>query len=61
MNWVIDLFTNPYLITALSSWGVAQIVKVIIHAIVNKKFDNEYKALIGYNTYIDKLKGVSLC
>ena len=39
MNWVIDLFTNPYLITALSSWGVAQIIKMIIHAVVNKKFD----------------------
>ena len=39
MNWVIDLFTNPYLITALSSWGVAQIIKMIIHTIVNGKFD----------------------
>lgn len=39
MNWLYDLFTNPYLITALSSWAVAQVIKAIIHAIVNKKFD----------------------
>ncbi len=39
MNWLIDLFTNPYLMTPLSSWAAAQVIKVIIHAIVNKKFD----------------------
>lgn len=39
MNWLYDLFTNPYLITSLSSWAVAQVIKAIIHAIVNKKFD----------------------
>ncbi|MBO5022901.1 MAG: divergent PAP2 family protein [Clostridia bacterium] len=39
MNWLYDLFTNPYLITAISSWAVAQVIKAIIHAIVNKKFD----------------------
>ncbi len=39
MNWLYDLFTNPYLITALSSWVIAQILKAIIHCIVNKKFD----------------------
>ena len=39
MNWLIDLFTNPYLITALSSWALAQVIKMIIYAVVNKKFD----------------------
>lgn len=39
MNWFIDIFTNPYLITTLSSWFIAQVLKVIIHSIINKKFD----------------------
>lgn len=39
MDWLLDLFTNPYLITALSSWAVAQVVKTVIHLIVNKKLD----------------------
>ena len=39
MNWFIDIITNPYLITTLSSWFIAQVLKVIIHSINNKKFD----------------------
>jgi len=39
MNRLIALITNPFLITGVSSWLVAQILKTIIHAIVNKKFD----------------------
>lgn len=39
MDWLSDLVTNPFLITAVSSWLVAQVAKVIIHAIINKKFD----------------------
>lgn len=39
MDWLEDLITNPYLITGVSSWFVAQVLKVIIHAIINKKFD----------------------
>ena len=31
--------TNPYLLTGLSSWGYAQIVKTIIFVIINKKLD----------------------
>ena len=41
MNWFLELIANPYLITALSSWFVAQVLKVIINAIVNKKLDME--------------------
>lgn len=41
MNWFVDLFTNPYIIVPISSWMIAQIMKVIIHTIVNKKFDKE--------------------
>lgn len=36
---LLDLVTNPFLITAVSSWLAAQVLKVIIYAIINKKFD----------------------
>ena len=38
-KWLADLITNPFLVTAMSSWFVAQVLKTIIHAIVNKKLD----------------------
>lgn len=41
MNWFIEFITNPYLVTGLSSWFIAQILKVIIYAIINKKFSIE--------------------
>jgi len=37
MRWITDLITNPFLITSLSSWFIAQVIKVIIHAVVHKK------------------------
>lgn len=37
MDWLLDLITNPYLLTSLGSWFVAQVLKTIIHAILNKK------------------------
>lgn len=39
MAWWNELIRNPFLLTALSSWGIAQVLKTIIHTIVNKKFD----------------------
>jgi len=39
MHWFTDLFRNPYLITGLSSWFIAQVIKTILHAIINKKLD----------------------
>lgn len=39
MTWLFDIITNPYLITTLSSWFIAQVLKVIIHSIINKKLD----------------------
>ena len=39
MNWLKEMFTNPYLLTPLTSWMIAQIAKTIIHAIVTKKID----------------------
>lgn len=39
MHWLLELITNPFFITALSSWFLAQAAKTVIHAIVTKKFD----------------------
>lgn len=39
MDWIFDLLTNRFLITSTSSWFIAQVVKTVIHAIVNKKLD----------------------
>ncbi len=39
MNWLLELVTNPYLITGISSWLIAQILKFFIHIIVNKELD----------------------
>ena len=41
MNWLVELVHNPYLITAVSSWAIAQVLKVIINAIVNKELSME--------------------
>ncbi len=39
MNWFIELINNKLLIIAVSSWAVAQILKVIIHFIINKELN----------------------
>lgn len=39
MNWLIDLIQNPFLITSISSWAIAQVLKTIIHCVVYKKLD----------------------
>ena len=41
MNWFFDLIRNPFLITSISSWAIAQVLKVIIHAVVCKSWDLE--------------------
>ena len=41
MNWLIELLTNKFLITSVSSWAVAQILKTIIHFAMYKKLDFE--------------------
>jgi len=45
MNWFYGLFQNPFFLTATTSWLVAQVLKTIIHSIINKKFD--YHRLFG--------------
>lgn len=39
MNWFVQMVTNPFIITGLSSWLIAQVLKAIIHLIITKKFD----------------------
>ena len=39
MSRITGLVTNPFIITAISSWLVAQVLKLIIHTIIYKKFD----------------------
>jgi acid phosphatase family membrane protein YuiD len=39
MQWIIDFFTNPFLMAGISSWLLAQVAKTIVYAIANKKFD----------------------
>ena len=41
MDWLWDLLTNPYLLTALSAWAVAQVTKTILYALMNGRIDWE--------------------
>ena len=45
MDWIKALVTNPFLVAGLGSWFVAQVLKTIIHAIINKKFT--WERLVG--------------
>ena len=38
MDWLLKLITNPFLVTSISSWLLAQIIKFVINIIVNKEF-----------------------
>lgn len=37
MNWLHNLLTNRFFMTGVSSWFLAQILKTIIYALINKK------------------------
>lgn len=39
MNWFLELISNRFLITGLSAWGVAQVLKTVIHYFIYKKVD----------------------
>lgn len=45
MTWLTELVTNPFLITSVSSWFVAQLIKVIINAIITKQL--VWERLVG--------------
>lgn len=38
MDWFWELLSNRYLITGVSSWLFAQVIKTVIYAIINKKW-----------------------
>ena len=35
----LELFTNPFLLTSVSGWALAQIIKIGIYSVIGKKFD----------------------
>ena len=39
MNHIIEVITNPVILAAAFSWIFSQVIKAVIYAIVNKKFD----------------------
>ena len=41
MNWFLDMLSNPFLLVSLSSWFVAQLLKVLIHAALHKEWSLE--------------------
>ena len=41
MDWLKDLFTNPFLLTGVGSWFIAQVLKTNLHCIIYKKLDFE--------------------
>lgn len=45
VEWLRELLTNRFLLTGLSSWFIAQVLKVIIFACINKKLD--WERLVG--------------
>ena len=45
MDWILELIANPFLLTGLSSWFFAQVLKTIIHAVINKKI--VWERLVG--------------
>ena len=45
LEWIFELITNPFLITAIFAWFIAQVSKTIIYYILNRKIRLE--RLIG--------------
>lgn len=45
MYWLKEMLTNPYALTGLSSWFLAQVLKTIIHIFIYKRLD--LKRLFG--------------
>lgn len=45
MKWLSDLIANPFFLTGISSWFIAQVLKTIIHTFVSKKI--EFRRLWG--------------
>ena len=41
MKWLSDLISNPYFVIGISSWAVAQVMKMIINACLTKQWSLE--------------------
>ncbi|MBR3972794.1 MAG: divergent PAP2 family protein [Oscillospiraceae bacterium] len=41
MNWFFELISNPYFVIGLTSWAMAQVLKVIINACLTKQWSIE--------------------
>lgn len=39
MDWIMELLTNRFVLTALSSWFLAQVVKTVLHLLIYRKLD----------------------
>lgn len=39
MNALVDLITNPFLMTGVAAWFLAQVIKTILYAVINRKLD----------------------
>ena len=39
MEWLAELVANPFLLTGVSSWLIAQVLKTVLHCIIYKKLD----------------------
>lgn len=39
MHWLVELITNPFLLTGVSSWFYAQLIKTILYWLINKRLD----------------------
>lgn len=44
-EWLLKLITNPFVLSGGAAWLIAQVVKTVIHAIINKKI--VFERLIG--------------
>ena len=41
MTWLSDMLSNPFLLVSLSSWFIAQVMKVIINFFIHKQWNWE--------------------
>ena len=39
MNWFVEIVSNPLIVTGFSAWFIAQLLKTVIYAVINKKID----------------------
>ena len=44
-QWCLELISNQYILTGAAAWLLAQVVKTIIHAVINKKI--VFERLVG--------------